>query len=254
MTIALATAWNPRGELDRFQRLYPLLASVYESLVVTLPPWAEAEVITALDALERVAPVQTTEWPHGRYQSLKSALETGADSIHYADFDRLLRWAETRPDEWRQTVGRVQHSDCLVIGRTAQAWATHPRALRDTESISNAVFSDLLGQDLDLSAGSKGFSKRAVAVLVAHSRIDRPMGADSEWIVLLHRAGFSVEMLRVDGLDWESADRYQSVAANGAVQREAAARYDEDPQHWAMRVGVAAEIVSAGLEALHRDL
>jgi hypothetical protein len=254
MTVALASPWNPRGELTRFQRLHPLLQSVYSDMIITLPPQADEEAVKTLESLPHVRAVVTTEWQHGRYLSLKTALETGADHIHYADFDRLLRWVETRPDEWRQTAQVVVLSDCLVIGRTQRAWDTHPHALRETEAVSNGVFSHLLGIPLDLSAGSKGFSRAAAQVLVANTRPDRPMGADSEWIVLLHRAGFAIETVQVNGLDWESADRYRSTAADGHAQREAAAQYDLDPQHWAMRVAVAAEIVEAGLDALRREL
>jgi hypothetical protein len=254
MTIALATAWNPRGELARFERLYPLLSSVYTHLVVTLPPQVDVAVLTALQTMAHVEPVVTPAWPWGRYLALKHALETGAGHIHYADFDRLLRWVETRPNEWRQIIQVVMLSDCLVIGRTEQAWATHPRALRDTEAISNMVFSQLLDKPLDLSAGSKGFNRAAVAVLLANTQPARALGADSEWVVILHRAGFAIDTVQVDGLDWESADRYQLAAANGDVQRQAALRYDEDPQNWAMRVAVAAEIVETGLAAMKREL
>jgi hypothetical protein len=161
---------------------------------------------------------------------------------------------ETRPDEWRQTVQVVVLSDCLVIGRTEQAWATHPQALQQTEAISNTVFSHLLGQELDLSAGSKGFSRAAMEILMANTQPNRAMGADSEWIVILHRAGFAVDTILVDGLDWETADRHQPVAANSHSQQEAAGQYDQDAHHWAMRVAVAAEIVQSGLDALARSL
>ncbi len=254
MTVALAAAWNPRGELSRFERLFPALKAVYHQMVITLPPQVDAEVVENLRIKPQVAPVVTPSWPQGRYLSIRMALETGADYIHYVDFDRLLRWVETQPDEWRETVRMVTRSDCLVIGRTPQAWDTHPHALRDTEAISNAVISHLVGQELDLSAGSKGFSRAAALVIVANASADRPMGADAEWVIIAHRAGFAVEMVRVDGLDWESADRYQDAAANGDAQRAAAARYDEDARHWTMRVAVAAEIVQTGHETVRREL
>lgn len=254
MSVALATAWNPRGELPRFERLYPQLASVYRSLVVTLPPDVDEGIVAALESMARVQPVVTSDWSSGRYLALKMSLETGVDYIHYADFDRLLRWVETYPAEWRQTTQVVVLSDCLVIGRTAQAWATHPQALQQTEAVSNQVFSHLLGQALDLSAGSKGFSRAAVEMLMAHTQPGQALGADSEWIVILHRAGFPIETVLVDGLDWETADRHQMSAAGLDVQREAAVRYDEAAENWAMRVGVAAEIVRAGLDAMQRPL
>jgi hypothetical protein len=184
--------------------------------------------------------------------ALKLAYETGADAIHYADMDRLLRWVETKPDEWKQTLEQVGHSECLVIGRTQTAWETHPQALCETEKITNTLFSNLLGQPLDLSAGSKGFSRRAVEFILANSQPGRAIGADSEWTVLLHRAGFRVEHVLVDGLDWESADRWRSTAADAETQKQAADEYDADATHWARRVQIAQEIVEAGLEAMGR--
>ena len=80
------------------------------------------------------------------------------------------------------------------------------------------------------------------------------MGTDSEWIVLLQRAGYRVESVEVDGLDWETADRYLDQAADGETQRRAADAYDADPQHWSLRLEVAQEIIEAGFAALARPL
>jgi hypothetical protein len=254
MTVVLAATYHPRGEVARLGRLLPQLQATYVDIVISLPPTIQPEDAYALKALPDVRPHVNGDWSHGRYMALKLAFETSPDYVHYADLDRLLRWVETRPDEWRRTVERVGQADCLVIGRTERAWATHPQALRQTEAITNSLFSTLLGQPLDLSAGSKGFSRRAVEFLLANSQPGRAMGADSEWIVLLHRAGFRIDSLLVDGLDWESADRYRDAAADMDAQRQAALAYDADPAHWAARVAVAQEIVEAGLDALQRHL
>jgi hypothetical protein len=207
-----------------------------------------------LTSINGLTVVVTPAWSQGRYLALETALKSEADHIHYVDFDRLLRWIETRLDEWRRTVDAVEQSDCLVIGRTEAAWATHPQALRQTEAISNTVFSHLLGKNVDLSAGSKGFSRAVVEILVANTQADRAMGADSEWVVIAHRAGFQVDTIRVDGLDWETADRHQERAATKDQQYAAALRYDENAQNWAMRVAVAKEIVESGLVAFQRPL
>ena len=76
----------------------------------------------------------------------------------------------------------------------------------------------------------------------------------SETVVLLHRGGFKIESLLVDGLDWETADRYRDHAADPETQRLAAEAYDGDATNWQMRVGVAQEVVSAGLDAMQREL
>jgi hypothetical protein len=80
------------------------------------------------------------------------------------------------------------------------------------------------------------------------------LGTDGAWTVLLHRAGFRVDYLQVDGLDWETADRYQTRSAGSAQQKALAQAYDLDSAHWAMRVEVALEIVQAGLDAAAQDL
>jgi hypothetical protein len=252
LSVTLAATYHPRGETGRLQRLYPQLRAVYDSIVLSLPP--EAQDVDILKTLSNTQVHVNEEWSQGRYKSLELALETECDYVHYADMDRLLRWLETRPDEWRRTVDIVQQHDCLVIGRTEQAWATHPKALRETERIFSSVFSRWLGQELDFGAGSKGFSRAATAFLVANGLRGRALGADSEWIVLLHRAGFAIESVLVDGLDWESADRYQDVVADAESQQQAAAAYDADSANWAWRVAVAQEIVDAGLDAMQREL
>lgn len=254
MSVALATTFNPRGEIGRLRKLLPELQAVYSSISISLPPTARPDEVTALQALSSVHAFVNDDWQHGRYNALRAGVESGAVCIHYADMDRLLRWVETRPDEWRATVEQVRQADCLVIGRTAAAWATHPRAMYDAELIINRTFSKLLGQEMDFGAGSKGFSRRAAEFLIASTTPGRALGADTEWPVLLHRAGFRVRGLLVDGLDWESADRYQDQAADPETQRRFAESYDEVAHNWAMRVRVTEEIVDAGIEAWLRPL
>lgn len=253
MSLILAATWDPRGELRRLQRCFPLLESLYDDWLFILPSWTEAEILDVLADMPLRYEV-VDHWPEGRYRCLKHALAIPADTIHYVDTDRLVRWAETRPDELRRTVAQLPSADCLVIGRTAAAYSTHPRALVDTEWIVNEVFSHIVGQKLDFSAGSKAFSRAAVEYLVAHAAPDFGLGTDTEWVVLLHRAGFAIHDIRVDGLDWETADRYRDTAADPATQRAAAAAYDADAANWAMRVKVAQQMMQSGLRALRKEL
>jgi broad specificity phosphatase PhoE len=254
MRIALAATWHPRGETARLLRLYPQLRVAYSHAVISLPPSVTADDLSSLRQLPDVQLHVNADWSHGRYMALNLATESGADHIHYADMDRLLRWIETRPDEWRATLDRVGQADCLVIGRTPSAWATHPRALVETEAISTGLMNRLLGQELDISAGSKGFSRRAAEFILANSLPRRAIGTDAEWVMLAHRAGYRVEQVLVDGLDWEIADQHQAQAADLDRQRSLAAAYDADSSKWAHRVDIAHEIVEAGMDAWSRRL
>ena len=76
---------------------------------------------------------------------------------------------------------------------------------------------------MDVSAGSKSFSRSAAQYLVDHARPDNSIGTDAEWPILLKQAGFGLEYIQVDGLDWESADQFQSQAATVDEQKQAAA-------------------------------
>jgi hypothetical protein len=256
MTLTLASTWHPRGENQRLLRLWPALKEAYGQIVFCLHPESDpAEVNRLSQAMGPSACFVIMEnWTWGRYEALRLAAGSASGPIHYADIDRLLRWVERLPVEWRQTLEVIAQSGCLVIGRTPAAYNTHPQALIRTERLSNLVVSRLLGQDLDLSAGSKGFSLAAARYILANSTPGRAMGADAEWPILCQRAGLKVDGCRVDGLDWESADRYQDQAADASAQTEAARLYDQDAEHWLWRVQVAEEIIQSGLDAMHRPL
>ncbi|MFC1921976.1 hypothetical protein ACFLY4_01690 [Chloroflexota bacterium] len=253
MTIALATAWQPRGELARFINLLPHLQNAYSGIAVSLPPDADKKVVEHLQELPAVKAVISTEWSWGRYLALQGALEIDCTHIQYADFDRLLRWIETRPQELQLTLETIQQHDCLIIGRTAASYQTHPQALIQTEAISNLVVSYLSGQAMDVSAGSKGFSRQAAEFILTQCEPGHALGTDAEWPLVLKRAGFQVSYVTVDGLDWESADRFQKTAADQHSQKAAAEDYDADPENWARRVGVAMEIVQLGINTVGRE-
>ncbi len=251
--VCLAMTWVPRGEQERLRRFYPTLQTIYTSVVVAVPPDADPKALEVLKSLPNLVLVNRN-WGSGRHIVIEAGLQTSADAIHYVDADRLIRWVETRPDELRRTVESVEMSECLVIGRTETAFKTHPLAQQQTERMSNVVCSHLLGRSLDFSAGSKGFSRAAVEFLLRNSPPASVMGTDSEWIILLQRGGFRVEPIEVDGLDWETADRYLDHAADAETQKRLVAEFDADPKNWAARIQTAQEIIDAGFEALTRPL
>jgi SAM-dependent methyltransferase len=169
------------------------------------------------------------------------------------DMDRLLRWMETRYEEWKQAVMALgSPQDCIVFGRSPDAYLTHPQAMLLTEKVSNLVTSYFLGKTMDVSAGAKAFSRQAASYLVENTQPIRAIGTDAEWLILLKRAGFIIDTVEVRGLDYESADRFQPQAAGAEEQRQAAEEVDGDPKQWARRVEIAHEIVQSALEAQHK--
>ena len=254
MLIALATAWHPRGELARLEHNLPLLKQAYSGVSIALPPDANVNIVRMLEFWPELTVTVTPEWSWGRYLALKNALTYPVQYIMYADLDRLLRWVETQPAEWQQTIKALANQDFLIIGRTERAYQTHPRALIETEAISNRVTSYFLNLEVDVSAGAKGFSRQAAEFIAANCQGGQALGTDAEWPILLKRAGFRLDTVFVNGLDWETADRYQTQPADSQIQATQAAAYDADPSSWSHRVNVAQEIIQAAIAAQNRIL
>ncbi len=258
MTIALGATWNPRGEGSRLFEFLPELMQTCKGIAVALPPNINPGSLDVFfkepNYFTDVCWIQSRKWAWGRHIALRGAVEFGCSHIQYADMDRLLRWVETRPDEWSEILLRIQKSECVIVGRTKRAYKTHPQALIRTEAISNLIVSHFIGRAMDVSAGSKGFSLEAAKFLLEHSSPGNALGMDAEWPILLKRAGFEVDYVEVDGLDWESADRFRMSAADPEQQRKMATEYDADPQVWAQRVEVAYEISKSSIEATRKPL
>ncbi len=253
MSLVLASAWHPRGELTRFERLLPQLSQLYRAIIITTPPTIDAGLLQTLNNLPNVRAVATTEWAQGRHLALAEALKAQPNYIHAIDFDRALRWIETRPSELTSIAQRSQ-THCLIIGRTWQAYASHARALIETERTSNTMASFFLGTPMDFSAGARSFTPVAAHFILANSPPLDALGTDAEWPILLHRGGFNVNYCEVDGLDWEIPDQFQAHAADAEAQQNQAEAYDRKIEHWRYRVEVAQRIVQAGIAAARRPL
>jgi hypothetical protein len=253
VAVSLATVWRPRGEHAQVTRLRSQLERAYDQLVIAVPPGPDAD--TARAAFEGWPMVRLVTYPErfgGRYRCVAEALKTGADHVHYADFDMLVHWIEARPDEWRGIVAAVPMTDCLIVGRTRRAFETRPRAIQDTERIINAVFSRVLGQPVDLGLGCRGYSRRAAEIALRNS--GREEWPDAKWAVLVRRMGWDVRYAEADGVEWETADRYRDGVADAATRQHLADEYDLKPGEWAGRVRTAREIIEQGLAALEQPL
>jgi hypothetical protein len=254
MSVVLVTTWMPRGEGARFERLYASLMAIYEQIVIVAPVQADQDALQQAASHPRVITHISDQHGAGRYLALRLGLETDAPHLHYCDFDRLIRWVELYPDELRDTVNLIRQHEMVVIGRTERAFATHPQSMQQTERLINQIVSHLIGQPLDVTSGSKGFSRAVVQFLLAHTQPGGAIGTDAEWPILAQRAGFALHSIAVEGLDWESADQFRDSAADLHIQREAAEAYDAKSKSWSFRVGLAQQIIDAALETAAKEL
>lgn len=245
MSTVLASAARLEGYLEPFTQIYPWLLQHYDYIHLACPTQTAPALAEAFRALPKVsvtiAQPQQTSW---RHLTLKKSLEFSCTHIHYADYDHITSWFKGHPGEVERVLSELQHTDCLIVGRTEQAMAGYARALLETESIVNVVFSHLLGQKVDLCAGVRGFSRRAAEFLMRHSPEDHhPIGSDAEWPMLLWRGGFELKTTWVDGLSWVHH------VVGGETPEQARTHYDAHLESWQARVRIAREIVEAGLNS-----
>lgn len=80
----------------------------------------------------------------------------------YCDFDRVLTWLETNSRELETLIREIDtgNYDYVILGRTEQAFLSHPVSWQETEKLTNLVASKFLNiGDLDITAGAAIFSK-----------------------------------------------------------------------------------------------
>ncbi len=144
--------------------------------------------------------VPKTGAANARRDALRLASTTPFEYFHYCDLDRILTWALHYPDELRHIPDKIMHHDYTILGRTARAFHTHPESWMRTEAITNHICSLELGFEVDITAGSSGFSRRALHLILEHSV--SPM-TDAEWAMIVRRIGNgSVGYHAVDGLEY----------------------------------------------------
>jgi hypothetical protein len=256
MTIILAaTHHDPDGRLlAQAARVLPSLRRHFAEAAIFLTAQTVAEadgLLTELGAEVRrghaTMPIGHAHLGLWRRAALASAVATWPATTGYlfCDLDRALHWAEYYPDELGVALEAAQGYDCMVYGRTARAFASHPRVQRETETLANHGFSLASGLSWDVMTAARGLS-RAAAELIVTRCSDDTVGSDCSWPLLCRQAGLRLGYLETEGMEFETLDRYaDELAALGG--REAwLARFDADVQQWLTRVELArAEIASA---------
>jgi len=232
-------------------KLRDALAVLYEAVVIIVPPDVPDEVIQTVGSLPGIDLHMTAAWRSGKHQSLQRSLETDVEWVHYCDFDRLLHWLECYPEELAALIVAAS-SDCLILGRTERAWATHPRCMIETEALFSVPFSHLLHHPMDLGAGSRVFSRKAAEIIVEQCQAEWGWAVDVAWPLALQAAGCSIAYREVDGLAWETPDQHREQAADENTRRQMIQTYDGDPVRWRERVAVADEIMRVGVLALEK--
>jgi len=232
----------------RWETFLPLCQSLFSSLAAILSPATSAEVRRVLlrGGVELAPPAGLEET---RQEALRLIIAKGYQATLLCDGDRLLHWLATYPKELEGVLPSVMEHDYLILGRTARAFATHPRVQRETEALVNQVVSLLLRRQVDVTAGARGLSLGAARFLAARSAA-RWAESDGQWPVLLHRAGrFRIGYLEVEGLEFETGDRHQAAIAEAGGPEAWKESLSRSPQEWLRRLDYAYQAVKGAVQA-----
>lgn len=251
---------------------FALVATLHDPDGASLPYLARADVVAALrwyPAVTIAATIATDPRVVARLQVLgaqiveggptgvarRAALEAAPSQLGSTniDFDRWLHWLVAWSDELEDLPSRIERVCqrqpvapwCIVLGRTARAFATHPPVQRIPETATNRTLSLAAGASLDAVSGAVWLAPEAREIVLASS-IEESAATDLEWAgLILRHDPARLRGLRFEGLEWETPD-FHAAAIAEAGGREAWVRAVFDtPEMWTARLQLAAASVTA---------
>jgi hypothetical protein len=249
MHVALAIIYHdPHSRLTPLlTRVAPLLTRTFTGIAVQASPTASEQSLAVFQTMGALIGRDTPDQRPGallrlgraRRNALRLAQDLCTSHTLYFDADRVLHWADRYPDELTDAVAHIADADMTIFGRTPRAFATHPQTQRDTEAIINRVFAAITTHAWDVTGAGRGLSQRATTALVDGCPDDQ-ISVDVTWPLHLWQSGaFSIAYHELEGLEFETPDRYTpEVAAAGglAVWMH---QVDADPRRWAHRLNIA---------------
>ena len=180
-----------------------------------------------------------------RRTALALGLRSDGRHLHLCDWDRIIHWVDIYPDELEDVVKEIMRHDCLILGRTARAFETHPRVQRDTEAIVNHCFELAWGTACDVTASSRGLS-RAAAQRIVEECDESTIGNDCVWPIFLRNYGdLTMSYRATEGLEWETPDSYAAEIAVAGGLAAWLALHDANLDHWIQRLALAQVEVDA---------
>mgnify|MGYP000114529167 CR=1 FL=1 len=245
-SLALATiCHDPEGRLiETAQRLLPHLAPLFDGIALQASQTTKKGMLEQIQSLGGVTQRDDEDGyavllGKKRRDAVTLALSLETSHVLYVDFDRLLHWFEKYPDELEMTLNTVSQSDVTIIGRTPRAFASHPRNMRETESMVNHIFALTTGHIWDMLAAARAFSRKAAQIIVDESK-DDAISNDVSWpLLLLRKEGLSFDYLELNGFEYETADRFANEIEVAGGLEGWLEGLEKDPKRWATRLHYA---------------
>lgn len=163
----------------------PILADLYSEMCIAVSDQTSGTLVAELQKggfKTRIVPKAGAA--NARRDALRFAVGTPYRHFHYCDLDKALTWVLNDASELKEVQDDIDKHDYLIVGRTQQAFYSHPDSWVKTEEITNHIASLELGFEVDITAGSCGLSRHAVESILKHSVAQM---TDAEWAMIVRR-------------------------------------------------------------------
>jgi hypothetical protein len=246
--IICSTLHEPEFRLKRsILSVIPFLKENLGPIIISCTKTTNVEVIAFLKESGFIVSIPEDS---ERISAYRDAIQTGleyiefADSqrIFYIDFDRLIHWITNYPNEFLESIEKVNSSELTHFGRTPKAFSSHPLTQKNTERIVNFLASQLLGFNETKDFISVCFSFTVqLADLILSKKYYTNMGFYAAFSVLLWNYADSKQYIEVEGLDWETPDRYQETIIKKGYERWL--EIFQSSSEWNMRVSLVEDCI-----------
>jgi hypothetical protein len=193
---------DPKGSLaNSLKEALPVLKRHYSNGYIALSENTDRELKRLLEGAGFVVFfIEKRGAAAARRSILQLVQHTGHAHFHYCDLDRMVTWCLSYPEEFEKVKERIRTFDYLIIGRTEAAFRSHPAAWRETEKITNKIFTLEFGSrdEIDVTAGSCGLNKAGLLKIAGQSKA---AVTDAEWPMIIKRMEKGkVGFMKVNGL------------------------------------------------------
>lgn len=205
---------------DLAESALPKIKKLFVKGIICLTPFTSDEVLAFFESEGFIAKVEPRDRQVDTY---KSAIKTTIDNIDdfdsqkifHIDFDRLLHWIHSYPDELADVLENNSDVEFLHIGRTPRAYSTHPKTQKKTEVIVNEFGSKILGfnETKDIMSLCYILTKNLGERLLRVNNFTTA-GFFGSWPIYLWNWAKTKRHIGVEGHEWETPDRFKEEISN----------------------------------------
>ena len=236
-----STLHDPEFRLkDLLKSTLPKIKELFVKGIICLTPYTPNEVLSFLLNEGFIAIVEPSDKHIDTY---RTAIRTALDNIDnptfqrifHIDFDRLIHWIHSYPEELTNILKDHQDVEYLHIGRTFRAFETHPSTQKKTEIIVNEIGSKILGlkNPIDIISVCYAFTKELGEKILMVNNSTK-LGFYGSWPVYFWNFANSKRYVEVEGHEWETPDRFKDEIDEIGIEKWMIQL--QSPEEWDKRV------------------